>query len=127
MMRERRRRSAETTAVGGRRSVCRRARELFVGPDVVDGFDRHSQNVVSSSEREKAAVGGVYDGGPRSADGGHDSAEFEQWKSEGWIVAVFGRRLLNGGVCIEGGAKRLELREEGFAFSVRLAERLRVI
>lgn len=47
--------------------------------------------------------------------------------SERNAAVVFGRLLSNGGVGVKGGAKCLQICEEGFAVAIRLTERRPVV
>jgi len=62
-----------------------------------------------------------------TADRGHNAAGFEQWGSEGRIVAIFNRRLLNGRVTLRGRAEGLQFGEENFAVAIGVAEGVQVV
>ncbi|MCS4142537.1 hypothetical protein GGQ15_002937 [Salinibacter ruber] len=75
----------------------------------------------------RTAVGGVYDGGPQTADRGHEVAGVREMCSERNAAVVFGRLLSNGGVGVKGRAKGLKLRKQGLAVAIRLTEWIQVV
>ncbi len=71
----------------------------------------------------RTAVGGVYDGGPQTADRGHEVAGVREMCSERNAAVVFGKLLSNGGVGVKGRAKGLKLGKQCFAFAIGVSER----